>query len=133
MKCFDHPEKDAVGSCKSCGKGVCSECAVDLTKGLACRGRCEQDTRALITLIDQNIKLSARAVRIMDEGKRTRRGTQTFNIVTGAIFVLWGLSDPERFTFLIILGVCFLVWGLYSFVATRRLGPQAPGSKTSDA
>ncbi|MBP7275989.1 MAG: hypothetical protein KBA51_07280, partial [Kiritimatiellae bacterium] len=35
MKCFNHEDRDAVGTCKSCGKGVCRECAVDMGKGLA--------------------------------------------------------------------------------------------------
>jgi hypothetical protein len=28
MRCFYHHDKEAVGSCKSCGKGLCPECAV---------------------------------------------------------------------------------------------------------
>ena len=43
MKCFYHQDRDAVGVCKSCERGVCSECAVDLGKGLACKDRCEDD------------------------------------------------------------------------------------------
>lgn len=27
MKCFYHPDRDAVGQCVECGKGLCSECA----------------------------------------------------------------------------------------------------------
>src|SRR6185369_14793503 len=58
MRCFYHRDKEAVGSCKSCGKGVCAECAVDLGKGLACRSRCEESARAIIELVDRNIQLS---------------------------------------------------------------------------
>jgi preprotein translocase subunit YajC len=39
----------------------------------------------------------------------------------GALFVLWGFTDPGRFAFLIILGVCFLVFGVFSFIQSRRL------------
>jgi hypothetical protein len=45
MKCFYHHDQDAVGECKSCGKGLCPACAVDLGKGLACRQRCEDNVR----------------------------------------------------------------------------------------
>ena len=121
MKCFYHQDRDAVGSCKSCGKGLCPECAVDLGKGLACRSRCEDDARAVIALIDQNIKISPRAAKLLDAGRGVRAGASTFNLVIGAIFVLWGLTDPDRFTFLIILGVCFLVFGAFSFVQSRRI------------
>ena len=27
MKCYNHPEKDAIAQCGSCGKGLCEECA----------------------------------------------------------------------------------------------------------
>jgi len=37
MKCFNHPEEDAVGVCKSCGKGVCQECAVIIAGGNYCK------------------------------------------------------------------------------------------------
>jgi len=100
---------------------LCPECAVDLGKGLACRSRCEDDARAVIALIDQNIKISPRAAKLLDAGRGVRAGASTFNLVIGAIFVLWGLTDPDRFTFLIILGVCFLVFGAFSFVQSRRI------------
>ena len=67
MRCFYHQEKEAVGTCRSCGKGLCPECAADLTKGLACRGRCEDDVRAVIELVDRNIKLQPTAARLIQE------------------------------------------------------------------
>lgn len=27
MKCYNHPEKDAIAQCGECGKGLCEECA----------------------------------------------------------------------------------------------------------
>lgn len=41
MKCWHHPAEDAVGVCRHCGRGLCPECAVELERWLACRGRCE--------------------------------------------------------------------------------------------
>jgi len=121
MKCFYHQQRDAVGSCKSCGKGLCPECAVDLGKGLACRGRCEEDVRGVIGLIDRNIKMSPQAARLLDSSRGVRAGASVFNLVMGALFVLWGFTDPDRFAFLIILGVCFLVYGAVSIIQSRRL------------
>ena len=31
MKCFNHPERDAVATCQKCGKGLCRECAEKYT------------------------------------------------------------------------------------------------------
>ena len=28
MKCYTHPEKDAIGTCTTCGRGICPECNV---------------------------------------------------------------------------------------------------------
>lgn len=121
MKCFHHQDRDAVGSCKSCGKGLCAECAVDLGKGLACRGRCEDDAKDVIALIDQNIKLSPRAAKLMACSRGANGGAFTFNLGIGAVFVLWGLTDPYPLKFLIIVGVFYLVFGAVSFVQSRRI------------
>ena len=54
MKCFKHPKQDAVGSCVTCGKGLCGEC-YDLTesKKLVCSEECAQSVATdekLVTL-----------------------------------------------------------------------------------
>lgn len=51
MKCFEHPELDAVGTCKQCSKGLCSTCAVDLAMGISCHGECRQ-------LVSQTLNLA---------------------------------------------------------------------------
>ena len=37
MKCYVHPKEDAVAVCKSCGKGVCSNCAVEINGIAYCK------------------------------------------------------------------------------------------------
>jgi len=54
MKCFNHHDKDAVGICKSCNKGLCPDCAVDVGNGIACKGTCQNEVIALNTLIEAN-------------------------------------------------------------------------------
>ena len=63
MRCFYHPDSDAVGSCKACSKGLCSECAADLGEGLACRGQHEDLVAELNTLINRNSKAQLAAAR----------------------------------------------------------------------
>ena len=121
MSCFYHHDRESVGGCKSCGKSLCPECAVDLGKGLACRGRCEDDVRALIALIDRNIKLSPQTTRLLESGRRTRSSAAIFNLVMGAIFIAWGLTDMDRFSFIAILGGCFLAYGLFGLFQARKL------------
>ena len=37
MQCANHPDVEAVGTCTSCGRPVCSECGVDAQGKLTCR------------------------------------------------------------------------------------------------
>ncbi len=37
MKCYNHPDRDAVGPCSLCGKGVCEEDAVYINGKLYCK------------------------------------------------------------------------------------------------
>lgn len=41
MKCFNHPDKDAVGLCQYCGKAVCNSCAQTFLGKVFCLG-CSQ-------------------------------------------------------------------------------------------
>jgi len=54
MKCFNHPEKDAVGICKNCNKGLCKECAVEVDNGISCKGKCEEELIFLNQLMLRN-------------------------------------------------------------------------------
>ena len=93
MRCFYHEDREAVGSCKSCLKGLCRDCAVDLTKGLACREHFEADAQALIQLIDRNIQLSASSTNLIKSSRGVRFSTAVFQFVTGAVFIACGLTD----------------------------------------
>lgn len=37
MYCYLHPDRTAVGTCTSCGRPICSECAVEMQNRLVCR------------------------------------------------------------------------------------------------
>lgn len=37
MKCYLHPEREPVGTCTSCGRPICRECAVETQNKLVCR------------------------------------------------------------------------------------------------
>jgi hypothetical protein len=124
MSCFYHHDRDSVGGCKSCGKALCSECAVDLGKGLACRGHCEADVQALIALIDNNIRLSPQTTRLLESGRKIRSSAGTFNLIIGAIFIAWGLTDMERFSFIAILGGCFFAYGVFGIFQAWRLAKE---------
>jgi hypothetical protein len=124
MRCFYHQDQDGVGICKSCGKGLCPDCAVDVGKGLACRGRCEEDVRAVIALVDRNLKLAPQTARLLDSSRKIRSSTATFNLVIGAIFIAWGLTDVDRLGFIIVLGICLLAYGIFALFQARKLAKE---------
>jgi len=45
MHCYIHPEKDAVGTCVSCGKFICAECNTEI----AGKNHCKQCTAEIVT------------------------------------------------------------------------------------
>jgi hypothetical protein len=47
MKCFYHPELDAIGLCKNCSRALCMICTAEVTGILYCRGGCEAAARAV--------------------------------------------------------------------------------------
>jgi hypothetical protein len=53
MECFTHRPAEAVGVCKSCGKGVCWHCAIDTEVALVCGAACEQEARELHEMVDR--------------------------------------------------------------------------------
>jgi hypothetical protein len=155
MRCFYHQDKEAVGTCKACGKGVCVECAVDLGKGLACRGLCEESARAIIQLVDRNVQLSttptkaqlivppgvqrtgqptdyiaAQLTSHIRETRNFRWGMGTFCSIVGAILLVAGISG--QIVVLDIVGACFIGFGAACFVQAQRSSrqPRLPETQT---
>jgi hypothetical protein len=51
MNCFYHQDRPAIGICKNCQRGLCSDCAVEVPDGLACKERCERQVLLLGRLV----------------------------------------------------------------------------------
>jgi hypothetical protein len=86
VKCFHHPADDAVGLCKSCGKGLCKTCAVDLGEGLACADSCEVAVRDLI----MHVRVSRQALQSTPAAYKTQ---STVGFLAGAAFVAVGATS----------------------------------------
>jgi len=127
MKCFYHPQADAVGTCKHCHRGICSGCASERSGGLACRGRCEAMVDSVSALIERNINVGVRA-----------RPISAFALVVflagcAALFYL-ALKEEQPTTrlllfimaawaFVIALGQLYAVRGWLKRRAAERRGP----------
>ncbi len=90
-----------------------------MAKGLACRGRCEEDVRSLITLIDRNVSSSAATNQILKRSSATSYGSGVFLSFLGAIFAITGYGQAGLdFTF--YMGAAFLSYGVWTLFRTYR-------------
>jgi hypothetical protein len=113
MRCFNHPEREAVGICKSCSKGICSDCASDLGHGLACRDKHEPNVESLNTMI-------VRSSRVQATTTRAKYVAPAFTAFMGAMFLGYGYFKEGLSGFLAPLGIGFLVYSVALFVANRK-------------
>lgn len=113
MKCYNHSNADAVAICKSCGKAICQECAVDVGKGIACKDQCEDDVMMINAIINNNAKAYS-----------TIKGRSLFGpiffIIIGMVFGLYGLLSGYALGFSLILGICFVIYGVAIIIANKK-------------
>jgi hypothetical protein len=113
MRCFNHTDRDAIGTCKSCSKGLCSECAADLDHGLACRGKHEQNVVSLNSMVVRASQVQATTI-------RAKYVTPVFTAFMGVMFLGYGYLKQALAIFLLPLGLGFLVYSLVIFITNRR-------------
>ena len=120
MNCFRHREVVAVGLCKSCQKGLCPTCTVDVGQGLACHDACEEQVRSINQLMERSIRMSPASEAALGKQPRVYFGTGVFQILAGGAFALLGQSMNGRFrigimavgVLLALSGVWYVVVGL---------------------
>lgn len=117
MKCYYHPEKDAVGICKNCNNGICKECASDVGNGLACKCSCEDEVRT----INQITALSKTAFK--KTGVAYKRMTAVF-LFLGVFFITFGIIDEQLRLFMIIVGVIMLLGAALCFLSGKSIEKQ---------
>ena len=120
MKCF-YSDAEAVGICKSCGRGLSRPFLTEFPKGLACANHCEADVQRLIR-IEEAVPGGA-GLNGAVSGAFTMLAGGAFFYFSGG--VAGGLSLPS------FMGVVFFFYGLYVVVralviANRRKTPPSP-------
>lgn len=115
MKCFNHTDKDSVGICKACSKGLCLECATDLGHGLACKGVHETEVENVNTVISKNIDA-------IESAPKNALILPAFFLLFGLIFAGYGYFSKQGITgFSFILGIAFIGFAIVTFVRSRAL------------
>jgi len=121
MECFTHRGAPAVGTCRACLRGVCRECAAELRLGLACRGRCEGDVRALAAALEQSMRTSQLSSGMLQQTPRLWLGLALVSLAVGVFVVIFGMSLPS-YRAIAALGLPFLAIGVLVLGVVRRLG-----------
>ena len=116
MKCYVHPQIEAVAVCKSCGRAVCHECVTEVGLSCACKGRCETDVSILNDLVVRGSSAYQKT-----SGVYTRSGV--FILLLGLLFTGAGLlvfnsNDPNYF--MLLMGPIFVVYGVVQFFNAKR-------------
>lgn len=114
MRCFNHQNRDSVGFCKHCNKGLCPDCLTDLGHGLACRNSHEQAVDGINVLIDRNSQAQRMA-------PKTWYVVPTFTMFMGLVFAGYSFSSPRGpFSFTLVLGLGFIAYSAVLFAINYR-------------
>ena len=117
MKCYYHHDVDAIGICKNCSKGLCSNCAVELENGIACKDQCEEQVNQINSLINRNIRAT------LNRKTFTLRSF-LFTFIVGSLFVIYGIlnSNDIKFSiFFIALGGVFILTSIFTLLNAKLL------------
>lgn len=123
MRCFYHHDHDAVGTCKSCARGLCPACAVELPHALACRDRCEAEVRALNQIIARNKTAYEKT-----SGAYVK--TAVFYAAVGALLVAAGAANWQGMAWMLVpAGVVCFVAAVIHYSTGQRFGRDEDASE----
>jgi hypothetical protein len=118
MKCF-YSGADAVGICKSCGRGLARAAAAEFPQGLACRNRCEADVQRLIR---------AGAAAGAGNSVVNTAVSGVFSLLAGGGFIYFTDGFAGGLTLTNFMGGAFILFGLYSVGRALWLARSAKAS-----
>ena len=117
MVCYYHPERSALGLCKYCQRGLCSDCAAQAGDSLACKGLHEEQVRALEALMHKNILQSKRV------GSDYLRNTIFYGLV-GTLFTAFGFSQLRwlgtQALIYLLIGLALLYASIANYLESRK-------------
>lgn len=115
MKCFYHQDRDAVGQCKSCAKGLCPDCVTDLGFGLACKDKHEDEVTNLNLIIGKTVKTYKAAPRNILFGP-------IFFFFMGVVFTTFGIFSSIKIDYFpVILGAGFIFFAIALYIHQRSI------------
>ena len=111
MKCFDHPDQDAVGICIACFKARCRDCIVNHGRTLSCKGPCEHEARRLIDLRDFTLAQPGMQENRMKWANNAQLSGALFALAMGIGLSVWSIVDTQL-NALLWMGLLFVFFGI---------------------
>lgn len=103
MKCYNHNNVDAIGTCKACSKGLCKECHTDNGNSIVCTTTCITEVNKAKGLVER-YKMAYQNLSEIDINKGY------FIIFLGLIMVVINLNQSGYIPFL-LFGLFYIFWG----------------------
>lgn len=117
MNCYYHPNQSAVGICKHCQRGLCTECISEVDDSLACKDRHEEQVRAIDLLTARNLLQAGRV------GSVYHRNA-IFYFLVGVLFAGFGLLQIRwmgwQGIFLLVIGLFLLYAATMNYLESRK-------------
>jgi hypothetical protein len=118
MRCFYHPDREAVGLCKNCAKGLCAESAIDVGDGLACAGPCEKRVERMNALMDKSHAMASTSSSFIGSGMLALAAA----LAGFGIFAWLAWGDSAFGVWLVVLGAIFAATPTRQLFRTRLRG-----------
>ena len=113
MNCFTHTDRVALGICRACSKGLCKECAVDLTHSISCKGACAEKAAVLHRQVQQSSV-------VLSTQSKNRYIMPVFFIFMGLMMMYFARDEHTFFSFGPMVGLVFIVFGaVFALLANR--------------
>lgn len=124
MKCFNHPERDAVAICNACGKAVCRECGLESEHGIACQQSCAESLSAKTELY------SEQAAHLKNIKRMNYLGS-LFSIIMGLLFIYFSSQGFGLvYDFVFLLGIGFTLYGIVAQIVNMVIFIKSKKNKT---
>jgi len=106
MKCYNHPEREAVAVCRACGKAVCQECGLETGNGIACRQSCAG-------ILAEKKEHYFRQAAHLKNLKRLNFLGSLFSIGMGLLFIYFSfMGCGVVYDLILLIGSGFTVYGV---------------------
>lgn len=120
MKCFYHNDRDAIGICSACHRGLCPECIADVDGNLACKNSCQEKVKSINELLEKD-KNSYKKT-----GSVYKRNA-IFCLLTGLLSIFLGMGVgfmTDSFGLMLFvgpLGIIFLIGAYHNYKSSKEI------------